>query len=338
MKFISSQLPLIFFILSLIVLVWSVIKNARRFRVAVFFMITIIALLNWIFVLLENTIFYHIFSIILVVFIIFLVLIVPVLLIADGFLMIQREGRSLSNLLSLLFGIVILCGEAALLLYIRYDFPDHLTWLGCLLLAAGYTVFYVSVVFLIFMFYSTGIRWLPHRIDFDYIVVLGCGLINGDKVSRLLGNRLDKAVKVYNRSMSACKIICSGGKGADETISEAEAMKNYLLEKGISKHDIILEDKSTDTMENLINSQAIIQERKGRQFTAIVSSGYHILRADLYAARINFPAVGIGAHTALYYWPSAMIREYAALVRYYWRPYFLVLIVTCVLQIWFIFS
>jgi uncharacterized SAM-binding protein YcdF (DUF218 family) len=223
---------------------------------------------------------------------------------------------------------LIFAGEIALFIFISNDFEPHMTWVSVVLMLTGYSVFYISFVFLAFMFYSTAIRWLPRRVDFDYIVVLGCGLINGDQVSRLLGDRLDKAFKVYDRSMSACKIICSGGKGPDETISEAEAMKNYLIEThGISPKDIILEDQSANTMENLRNSMEIIQKRGGRQFTAVVSSGYHIMRADIYASKLNFDETGIGAHTALYYWPSAMIREYAALVKYYWRPYFLTLIV-----------
>lgn len=254
----------------------------------------------------------------------FLVLIVPCLLIYDTFLMIKREGKSLGSLLAAMFAVMIFGGEIALFIWLANDFPTHLTWVSVILLLTGYAVLYVSFVFLAFMFYSYGMRFLPRRVDFDYVVVLGCGLINGNEVSRLLGDRLDKAYKVYDRSMSACKIICSGGQGPDETVSEAEAMKDYLLENfDIRPKDIILEDQSVNTMENLRNSQQIIQNRKGRQFTAVVSSGYHILRADIYASKLNFPTVGIGAHTALYYWPSAMIREYAALVKYYWRPYFL---------------
>lgn len=328
-NFITENLPLVPFLLSLSALIISMIKDARRFRNAVLLMITLITMFAWcVFRAYRSSEFHSIIAIIMVVVFMILVLIVPFLLIADGFIMIRREGFSLTNLLAMFFGLMIIGGEVALLIYMTAEFEEHLTWIGTLLMLTGYAVFYASMVFLAFMFYSTGMRWLPRRVDYDYIVVLGCGLIEGDKVGRLLGNRLDKAVKVYNRSMSACKIICSGGQGPDETVSEAEAMKNYLIEHGISKKDIITEDQSKDTMENLKNSQAIIQKRGGRQLCAIVSSGYHILRASIYAARIGFPATGIGAHTALYYWPGAMIREYAALVKYYWRPYLLALLVS----------
>lgn len=323
LNFLSETFWFYSFGISLMWLILSMMKEPRRFRNALILMLVLLTGFIWVMYLTRNTPYQFMIAFAAMLFTGFLVLIVPCLLIYDSFLMIRREGFSLGSLLSAIFAVVIFGGELALFLWLIADFPDVLNWKSIVLLMTGYAVFYVSVVFLAFMFYSTGMRFLPRRVDFDYVIVLGCGLINGDQVGRLLGNRLDKAYKVYDRSMSSCKIICSGGQGPDETVSEAEAMKKYLLENyEIPPKDIILEDKSVNTMENLRNSQAIIQSRKGRQWTAIISSGYHIMRADIYASRLNLPAVGIGAHTAMYYWPSAMIREYAALVKYYWRYYF----------------
>jgi Uncharacterized conserved protein len=56
----------------------------------------------------------------------------------------------------------------------------------------------------------------------------------------------------------------SGGKGSDEKLSEAQAMKNYALEQGIPEEDILLEDTSVNTMENLANSKKIIDARDGK--------------------------------------------------------------------------
>ena len=49
-------------------------------------------------------------------------------------------------------------------------------------------------------------------------------------------------------------MIVSGGQGSDEAISEAEAMRRYLVEQGIRNEEIIMEDKSTNTEENLVFS------------------------------------------------------------------------------------
>ena len=117
---------------------------------------------------------------------------------------------------------------------------------------------------------------------------------------------------VYRKDPSPTKFIPSGGKGADESISEAEAMKRYLLEQGIPEDDIILEDKSTTTLENLKFSKNIIDSREGRKYTALVTSNYHVYRALRYCRRVGLKCKGIGSHVAFYYWPSALIREFIA--------------------------
>ena len=118
---------------------------------------------------------------------------------------------------------------------------------------------------------------------------------------------------MYQKDPSTPYLIPSGGQGEDEEISEAEAMRQYLVEKGIPSDHILQEDRSTTTRENIAYSKAIIEAREGRRYTALVTSNYHVYRALRYARDMDFACTGIGAHVAMYYWPSALIREYAAI-------------------------
>ena len=315
--YISEHIYVFPFLISFAVFVISMIKDPRKFRNALLLMLTLITLAAALLFGTAGTPYQFMIGFPLLLLTVFLVLIVPCLLIYDTFIMIKREGFGTSSLLSGLFAILIFTGEGALVWYVLNFSSSTNIWLNLAMLETAHAVIYISVVFLAFMFYSVAIQWLPRKVDLDYIVVLGCGLINGDGVGRLLGNRLDKAAVVYDRSMSACKIICSGGQGEDEKISEAAAMKQYLIRHNVPENDIIEENQSKTTMENLINSKEIIDKRKGRKVTAIVTSNYHVMRADIYAARIQLNATGIAAHTAFYYWPSAVIREFIALVKYY---------------------
>ena len=88
-------------------------------------------------------------------------------------------------------------------------------------------------------------------IDFDYVIIHGAGLLKGNRISKLLSDRLDKAIDIYHKEPTPPVLIPSGGKGSDEKLSEAEAMEKYLLEKGIPADKIIREDKSATTFENL---------------------------------------------------------------------------------------
>ena len=153
---------------------------------------------------------------------------------------------------------------------------------------------------------------IPIKRDFDYVVIHGAGLIDGRTPSKLLQQRLDKAIRVYRRDPTPPKLIPSGGKGSDESISEAQAMKNYLLSQGIPEDDIIMEDQSRTTLENLKYSKAIIDSKPGRKYTALVTSNYHVYRALRYARQVGLKCTGIGSPVAFYYWPSALIREFIA--------------------------
>lgn len=79
--------------------------------------------------------------------------------------------------------------------------------------------------------------------------MLGAGL-NGDKPSAVLEMRLEKA-RLYLQEHPQTVVIVSGGQGPTEPVSEAESMKNWLMEKGIPNSRIIMEDKSTTTAENI---------------------------------------------------------------------------------------
>jgi len=150
----------------------------------------------------------------------------------------------------------------------------------------------------------------------DYIIVLGCWIKNGE-VTPILARRLDRAIWFYNKQKDAGKppkLLLSGGKGSDETLSEAEAMRIYALKHNIPDSDIILETASVSTFENMLFSKAIMDgEKNGASYNCIyATNNYHLLRAGIFARKAGLKARGIGAKTALYYLPNAVLREYIA--------------------------
>lgn len=240
-------------------------------------------------------------------------LLVPLLLIFNGVQMIKKESLCAAHLLSLGLGIVVGIGEIAAIVYVFS--MSELIDLGSIhpwLLFIAFTVFYFSFLVLSFVLYSLFIQIIPHRRRFDYVVIHGCGLADGEELSKLLAARVDKAIEIYRRGRKKPVVIPSGGRGPDEKISEAEAMRHYLIEHGVAEGDIVIEDRSATTRENLAFSKEIIDAREGRKRTALVSSNYHIYRCLRLAREVGLACTGIGAHVALYYWPSALIREFIA--------------------------
>jgi uncharacterized SAM-binding protein YcdF (DUF218 family) len=147
------------------------------------------------------------------------------------------------------------------------------------------------------------------------VIVLGCGL-RGERVSVGLAKRLNKAAE-YHKSNPDAMIIVSGGQGPQEDISEALAMKRYLVDKGIPDEKIIMEDKSTSTITNFRNSRAIMEE-KGMDLSSVVfvTNAYHVYRGAYYAKDEGFVDIAhLGTDIIWYTVPMNYMREMLAVVK-----------------------
>jgi uncharacterized SAM-binding protein YcdF (DUF218 family) len=140
------------------------------------------------------------------------------------------------------------------------------------------------------------------------LIVLGCK-VNGDTPSLALQKRIDEAAEYLMQNPSVL-VIVSGGQGPDEWISEAEAMQIRLLEKGIAPERIMMEDKSTSTIENLDFSKKILLEKGLGLDVIIVTEGYHMLRAQTLAARAGLNAEGLSSETVSWLLPTSWVREW----------------------------
>ncbi|MFT8638845.1 YdcF family protein [Bifidobacterium sp.] len=238
----------------------------------------------------------------------------------------RHEGLSRTTILPGLLALAIVLFFVAFPILSALRAPQWLVGIAGLIVLEGIWFFFTFTALLL---YSWLYRVLPKRRRYDYIIIHGAGL-QGTQPTPLLRGRIDKAVRLWNRQEGFGKLIASGGQGADEAISEAEAMSRYMRDKyKIRETDIILEDRSTTTLENLRYSQSIMNERSGgsRYRCALVTSDYHVFRAAEYAHRLHLKADGIGSHTKGYYWPTAFIREFVAISLDHRSPY---VIIACI--------
>lgn len=146
------------------------------------------------------------------------------------------------------------------------------------------------------------------------VIVLGCG-IRGERVSVGLAKRLNKAYEYHLQNPDAV-IIVSGGQGPQEDISEALAMKRYLMEKGVPEDRIIMEDKSTSTITNFKYSHEIMKE-KGLPDDSVVfvTNGYHVYRGASYAKAEGLTVTHLGTDIIWYTIPMNYLREMLAVMK-----------------------
>ncbi|XGU18489.1 YdcF family protein [Rhodococcus sp. 3Y1] len=125
-------------------------------------------------------------------------------------------------------------------------------WLAVVLGSFSLVASYLGFLFTSFLLYSYVYGRQKYQPGMDAIVVHGAGLSGAD-VTPLLASRLDKAADVFRAEVREGRsplLVVSGGKGSDEVVSEAEAMCVYLVDHGIPRESVILEDRSTTTLEN----------------------------------------------------------------------------------------
>ena len=157
----------------------------------------------------------------------------------------------------------------------------HALWLR-------YAFFGAYIAYALFMLIVGGMIYTSAHDDpeegADVLIVLGCA-VHGERVSLTLSYRLDRAVDYLNANPNTIAIV-SGGQGQGESISEAEAMRRYMVNSGIANERIIMEDKSTSTEENFAFSREIIDSLypNGARL-AFVTTNFHVLRAELVAKK-----------------------------------------------------
>lgn len=148
--------------------------------------------------------------------------------------------------------------------------------------------------------------------NLEYVIVLGAGL-NGSTPSNTLRKRIEEGY-TYMSDNPDTLLIASGGQGFKESISEAECIKRELLKMGIDEDRIILEDRSTSTIENLKFSLEIIKDKNAR--VGIITNSFHEYRAGIIAKDVGFTnAYSVPATTLMPVGIHYMLREFFGVVR-----------------------
>jgi len=149
------------------------------------------------------------------------------------------------------------------------------------------------------------------------MIILGCQ-VKPWGPSILLQDRLDEALE-YLADHPDMLVVVSGGQGSDEPTSEAQAMADYLEEHGFAPENILLEDRSHNTMQNFAYSKEVLEQQGYdlEQGVLVVSNGFHLTRARMLAGRAGFVEVSTLAAPSSHL-PSRLhmyIREPLALVK-----------------------
>ncbi|QEA58237.1 YdcF family protein [Leuconostoc koreense] len=239
------------------------------------------------------------------------------LFIWNGIIVWRRESHSIGNMLTLIIGILLLIIPVVFRILNRYipnnkiiDFIENVSYSF-----QNYLLFWVLTFLASYMI----TKIVRPKFNKEYAIILGSGLINGDTVSPLLGSRIMVAAnfkkRQFQKNKVPMKLIMSGGQGRDELLPEAEAMRAYAINQGVPESDILVENQSKNTYQNMLFSKQIVEENGfDLQKGIFATNDYHVFRAAGFAHLVGLNIEGIGSKTSKYFLPNALIREYIAIL------------------------
>lgn len=117
----------------------------------------------------------------------------------------------------------------------------------------------------------------------EALIVLGLKLDDSGSPSNELRRRVDLAGDLAEKF--GCKILLSGGRrNPRPEVSEAEVMKKMLVEKGVPRDSMAIEDRSRDLVGNAYFSKPIC-EAHGWHDVRVVTSEYYLERTKFVFGR-----------------------------------------------------
>ncbi len=214
---------------------------------------------------------------------------------------------NIGNIAGLLFGAILFCYGA---FYGKINSTIKALWKKKLwksVFSAFSLLFAVGIIFTSFATFNM-LRASYNAPDKETtVIVLGCK-VNSNGPSLSLLKRLEAAYAYLSENPDV-PCILSGGQGADEHISEAQAMYDWLTEKGIEKERLYIENKSTSTQENLSFSKKIIGTENLPSAVTLITNNFHQYRAQKIAERYYAEVYGVSGDTPLYLLPMYYLRE-----------------------------
>lgn len=152
--------------------------------------------------------------------------------------------------------------------------------------------------------------------DEDVLLILGCR-VRGNTAEDTLVMRSEKAAEYLKENKNIRAIACGGIVHKDQNKSEAQAISEILISKGVEKDRIILEDKSTTTVENFVNAKKIMAQMGENISASLLSSEFHLLRARLIAKKHGLVCTTVAAPSPKSKKLKNYIREYIAFIIFF---------------------
>lgn len=154
---------------------------------------------------------------------------------------------------------------------------------------------------------------IPAPTPSQAIIVLGAQVKADGLPSVQLALRLESALEAWQKA--PMPIVVTGAQGNDEPATEASVMKAWLTARGVPADQILTDESSFNTRQNLENAARLLPAELKK--VLIITSDYHLPRAMAIARDQGFEPSGLGSPILPEYWLKNHARETLAWGKYY---------------------
>ena len=241
-------------------------------------------------------------------------------LIVSSIALMKKEGRGRISSLGLFVGLALILGSLSCIA--MYDLLDHImdvhSYLGYHIDVAientiGAILWYLECLMVATIYAAKkSAKHIPKK-PVDYVIVLGCRVLDDGMPGGMLRKRVDAALRLCRAQKDAFgtvpTLVLSGGKGADEPISETESMQRYALSRHFAG-EMILEDESRTTRQNFLYSKKKMHDGKSAAFA---TTDFHVFRSGVLATKLGFKNIeSVAAKSPWCYYANSLLREFVA--------------------------
>lgn len=189
-------------------------------------------------------------------------------------LQIQKEVKIVAIAVNLLSTVFILSSVIMISISGRGELKFIRTLLIFLLICA---LGIFSVFLNVLNFDDDSILYSANDRSADSGVILGAAVWGGNRPSPVLKERIVKGFEIYRRKIVP-KLVITGG-GSPNELTEGEVSKNELIKFGVEPANLILENSSNSTIEQIHFVRDNLYNKNSWDKIILISDNFHLLRS-----------------------------------------------------------
>ena len=227
-------------------------------------------------------------------FVLFFLSLISNVFVIAAFYFYQKDIKIILNSSALLINFIILSGTIVIITSrLKKLYVFRTIWLNLFLIPALLLV----IFFKVYTFKDDAEYYAYGDKKADAGVILGAAVWGGNRPSPVLRERINKGFEIYDRKNIRLLVLTGGGSPNEMT--EGDVAKNELIKYGVDPKNLIVENSSNSTMEQLLYVRDLLFSKRNWKKIILISDNYHLFRCKQICSFNNVNADAISSDTPL---------------------------------------